>query len=181
MLEQIQKNWWLVLLRGVLPVIFGLVAIFLPGILLITILVYFGIVAVICGVFLLIEGFGIKEEDGGMRILEGVLSIFFGLLFIILPEFILDVVMYLISIWAIIGGIMQIFHAVKLRKLVESEWITILYGVVTLVFGILVLLNIRAGAQALVMFFGAYSIISGLLMIWLSLKVKKINPVLPNP
>ncbi|MDQ3193592.1 MAG: DUF308 domain-containing protein, partial [Bacteroidota bacterium] len=168
MLAQIQKKWWLVLLRGVLPVVFGLVAIFSPGIVLMTLLVYFGIVAVLCGVFLVIEGFSIRGEDRGMRIWEGVLSIFFGLLFIILPEFILDLVMYLIAIWAILGGIMQIFHAIELRKLVANEWLAILNGVITLAFGILIILNIRAGAQALVMFFGAYAIISGLLMIGFS-------------
>lgn len=177
MLEQMQKKWGLLLIRGILIVIFGLIALFSPGIVLMTLLVYFGIFAVFSGLFLIIEGFGIKEEDQGMRILEGVISIFFGLLFIIMPEFVLDSVMILIALWAIIGGIMQVFHALRLRKHVANEWLEILNGIITLVFGILVLLNTRAGAQAITMFLGIFAIISGLLMIGLSFKVKKMDTV----
>ncbi|MDZ4711048.1 MAG: HdeD family acid-resistance protein [bacterium] len=172
MLVGIQKKWWLLLLRGILAIVFGLVAIFSPGIVLDTLLFYFGFVAVFSGLFLIIEGIAIKQSDRGLRILEGVVSILFGLLFILMPAFVVSFVMYFIAFWAIIGGIMQIIYAVKLRKEISNEWLGILNGLITLVFGIIVLLNIMEGAQALVMIFGIFAIMSGLLLIGLALRVK---------
>lgn len=175
MLDQIQKKWWLVLLRGIFALIFGIIAIASPGIVLVTLLFYFGFVALFSGLFLIIEGIAIKSEDRGMRILEGIVSILFGLLFIFMPGFVFSFVMYFIAFWAIIGGIMQIIYAIKLRKEISNEWLAILNGVITLIFGILVLTNILAGASALIMVFGFFAIISGILMIMLSFKVKGLK------
>ena len=175
MLERIQKNWWLLLLRGILALIFGFIAISSPGIVIVTLLLYIGILAVLSGLFLIIEGTAIKSDDRGMRILEGVVSIIFGLMFILAPGFVLSFAMYFIAFWAIIGGIMQIIYAVKLRKEITNEWFAILNGVITLIFGLAVLTNIVAGASALVMVFGIFAIISGILMIVLSFKVKGLK------
>lgn len=175
MLERIQKKWWLLLLRGILLIIFGIIAISSPGIVLVSLLFYFGFVALFSGLFLIIEGIAIKSDDRGMRILEGILSILFGLLFIIMPGFVLSFVMYFIAFWAIIGGIMQIIYAIKLRKEITNEWLAIFNGVITLIFGILVLTNILAGATTLVMVFGIFAIISGILQIVLSFKVKGLK------
>ncbi|MEO8446537.1 MAG: DUF308 domain-containing protein [bacterium] len=172
MLVGVQKKWWLLLLRGLLAIAFGLFAIFSPGIVLNTLLVYFGFVVVLSGLFLIIEGIAIKDTDRGLRILEGVVFILFGLLFILMPAFVVSFVMYFIAFWAIIGGIMQIINAVKLRKEISNEWLGILNGLITLVFGIIVLLNIMQGAQALVMIFGIFAIISGLLLVGLAFRVK---------
>ncbi len=175
MLQQLQKKWWLLLLRGIFAVIFGLIALFSPGIVLVNLLFFFGFVSVFSGIFLIIEGIAIKSDDRGMRILEGVLSILFGLLFILMPGFVLSFIMYFIAFWAIIGGVMQIIYAIKLRKEIPNEWLAILSGVITLLFGLLVLFNIVAGASALIMIFGIYALIAGILLIVLSFRVKGLN------
>ncbi len=172
MLANLQKNWWLLLIRGILAIVFGLIAILSPGIVLVTLLFYFGFVAILSGIFLIIEGIAIKSNDKGLRILEGLFSLVVGILFLLMPGFVLSFVMYFIAFWAIIGGILQIVHAVKLRNTIPNEWLAILNGIITLIFGILVLINILAGAHALIIVFGFYAIISGLLMISLSFKVK---------
>ncbi len=175
MLERIQKKWWLVLLRGILAIIFGLIALLSPGIVLVTLLFYFGFVALFSGLFLIIEGIAVKSDDRGIRILEGIISLLFGLLFIFMPGFVFTFVMYFIAFWAISGGIFQIINAIRLRKEISNEWLAIFTGLITLIFGILVLFNILAGAQALVMVFGIYALISGILMIVLSFKIKGIK------
>ena len=175
MLERLQKKWWLVLLRGIFAIIFGLIALLSPGIVLVTLLLYFGIIAVFSGFFLIIEGIAVKSDDRGMRILEGILYLIFGLLFIFMPGFVFASAMYFIAFWAILAGIFQIITAIRLRKEIQNEWLAILYGVLTLIFGILVLFNILAGAQALVMVFGIYALIAGLLLIGLSFKIKGLN------
>ncbi len=176
MLERVQKKWWLLLIRGILAIIFGLIALFSPGIVLVTLLFYFGFVALFSGLFLIIEGIAVKDDDRGLHIFEGIVSIIFGLLFLFMPGFVFSFIMYFIAFWAIIGGIMQIIYAIKLRKEIPNEWMSILSGVITLIFGILVLFNILAGASALVMVFGIYALIWGLMLIALSFKVKGLKP-----
>lgn len=175
MLEKIQKKWWLLLLRGILAIVFGIIALTSPGIVLITLLFYFGFVAVFSGIFLIIEGIAVKDGDRGIHILEGILSILFGILFIAKPGFVISFVMYFIAFWAITGGIMQIIYAIRLRKEITNEWMAIFNGVITLIFGILVLTNIFAGASTFVMLFGVFALISGFLLIGLSFKVKGIG------
>ena len=172
MLEKIQKKWWLILLRGILAVIFGILALASPEIILITLLFYFGFVALFSGIFLLIEGIAVKDGDRGIHIAEGVISLLFGILCLANPEFVSTFAMYFIAFWAIIGGIIQIVYAVKLRKEIANEWMAIFNGVITLIFGILIFTNVFAGMLTLVMIFGIFALISGFLLIGLSFKVK---------
>ena len=176
MLARLQQKWWLLLLRGLLAIVFGFIALFMPNVVLVTLLFYFGVVALFSGIFLVIEGIAVKSDDRGLHILEGILAIIFGVLFLAMPGFVFASLMYFIAFWAIIGGIMQIIYAIKLRKEIPNEWLAILNGVITLIFGILILTNILAGGQALIMVFGIYALIWGVMLIMLSFKVKGLKP-----
>ena len=175
MLESLQKHWWVLTLRGVLLLIFGYIALLSPGIVIVALIFYFGFLAIFSGIFLIIEGISIKDSNRGIRILEGIFYIIIGLLFLFKPGFVLTFLLYFIAFWAIIAGIFQIYYAIKLRKVIPHEWLAILNGVFTLIFGIFVLYNIFAGALAIVMVFGIYAIISGILMIVLSFRVKSLK------
>lgn len=162
-------------MRGILAIIFGLIALLAPGIVLVTLIFYFGFLAIFSGIFLIIEGISIKSDDKGFRILEGVLYLLIGILFLFRPGFVLTFIIYFIAFWAIFAGIFQIIYAIKLRKVIPNEWLAILNGVITLIFGLLVLSNIVVGAQAIVIIFGIYAIIWGIFMIGLSFKIKSLK------
>jgi len=175
--EAIQKHWWVLTLRGILTLIFGIFAILSPGIVLLSLLFYFGFVAIFSGIFLIIEAVGNKNGGRGFKFLEAIVYILFGILFIVKPGFIISFTLYFIAFWAIMAGVFQIIHAIKLRKVIENELLYILNGVITVIFGIMILANVVAGAQALTMLFGIFAIISGILMIILSFKVKNLKKV----
>jgi uncharacterized membrane protein HdeD (DUF308 family) len=80
--------------------------------------------------------------------------------------------MIIIACWAIVIGIFQISAAIKLRKSIKNEWIGILNGLITLIFGILILTDVFTGATALVMLFGAFAVISGIFSVVLSFRIK---------
>jgi uncharacterized membrane protein HdeD (DUF308 family) len=175
MLDNIRKHWWVLALRGVFALIFGFIAIFSPGIVFITLLFYFGFVAVLSGIVIIIEGIASKDGDKGLKIVEGLVSIVFGILFITHPGFIISFMLYVVAFWAIMSGIFQIYNAVKLRKIIENELYSILNGAVSLIFGLMILFNVVASAEALIMVFGFFAVISGMLLIALSFKVKGLN------
>ncbi|MBK9333308.1 MAG: DUF308 domain-containing protein [Ignavibacteria bacterium] len=174
MLETIQKRWWVFLLRGILLLIFGILAVSTPGMVLATILFYFGFIAILSGIFVIIEDVRSKSTEGAGK-LEGLFYIFIGLLFIIKPEFVISFTLYLIAFWALFAGIFMIISAIKMRKVIQNEWLAILNGIITVVFGILIFSNVLAGAEALVIVFGFYAILSGVIMIILSFKVKGLK------
>lgn len=174
MLETVQKKWWVLLLRGILLLIFGILALVTPGMVLATMLFYFGFIAIFSGIFVIIEGF-MSSEDKGTIILEGIFYILFGLLFLIMPGFVVSFTLYFIAFWALIAGIFMIVKAIKLRKVIQNEWLIILNGIITVILGLLIFANVFAGAEILVMVFGFYAILSGIMMMMISFKVKGLK------
>ena len=83
--------------------------------------------------------------------------------------------MIFISAWAFISGIFQIAAAIKLRKVIENELLAVTGGFISLIFGIVILFNLIAGAEALVIVFGIFALISGALTVILSLKVRRLT------
>ena len=174
MTSEIQKSWWILLLRGFFAIIFGLLALFLPGLVLETLLLFFGILAIVSGVFLFFDGIIVKG-DRIIKIIEGLLWIVIGILVLVLPITSLTVIMFFIAFWAIVIGIFQIIMSIRLRKVIENEWLGILNGLFSFVFGILIMFNLLAGAEAIIMVFGIFAILFGITSIILSFRVKSIK------
>ena len=174
MTSEIQKNWWILLLRGFFAIIFGLLALFIPGLVLETLLLFFGILAIVSGVFLVFDGIFVKG-DRIVKIIEGFLWVVIGILVLLLPITSLTVIMFFIAFWAIVIGIFQIIMSIRLRKVIENEWLGILNGLFSFVFGILIMFNLLAGAEAIIMVFGIFAILFGITSIVLSFRVKSIK------
>lgn len=174
MLEAISKNWWHLLIRGLLVLIFGLIALLNPGIVLASLLLYLGVIAIIGGIVAIIASFRM-ETDKMAGIIEGIIMIIIGLLFLFAPGFVLTSIVFFIGIWALISGIMQIVYAIKLRKIISGEWIAILGGIISIIFAFVLFFNVVGSAAALVMVIGAFALISGILQIILSFKIKGLK------
>lgn len=175
MIEALQKNWWTFLVRGILVLIFGLLALFSPGAVLASLLLYLGIVALLGGIFTII-GSIVSKGDGKMSgILEGIIYLIIGILFIASPVFVLASIVYFIGIWALISGVMQIIFALKLRKVIENEWIAVIGGIISIIFALVLFFNVAASANAVVMVIGVFAIISGIMQMILSFKIKGLK------
>ena len=175
MIGALQKSWWVFLVRGILILIFGLFALFSPGAVLASLIMYLGIVAALSGLFTIIGSLFSKSEGKMSGILEGVIYLLIGILFIASPAFILTSLIYFIAIWALISGIMQIVYALKLRKVIENEWLAILSGVISIIFALVLFFNVAESANAVIMVIGVFSIISGIMNMILSFKIKGLK------
>lgn len=177
MIEAIQKHWWHLLIRGILFLLFGLFALFSPGAVLASIILYLGIVGIVGGLFTIIGTLMSKDEGKMTGILEGLLYIVIGLLFLFAPGFVLTSLVYFIGIWALITGIMQIVYAIRLRKVIENEWIAIVGGIISVIFALVLFFNVLASASAIVMVLGIFAMLFGLLQIMLSFKLKGLKKI----
>lgn len=175
MIEAIQKHWWYLLIRGILLIVLGLLALFSPGIVLVSLLLYLGIVAVLGGIFTIIGSIFSKDEGKFGGVLEGLIYLAIGLLFIFAPGFVLSSIVYFIAFWALISGILQIVYAIKLRKIIQNEWIAIVSGVLSVIFALVLFFNVVSSANAIIMVLGAFAIVSGILYMMLAFKLKGIK------
>ena len=167
-------NWWMLLLRGILALVFGLLCIAYPGVTLIVMKIMFGAYALLDGTLALASS--ITTAKGRPRwwstFFEGIVGIIFGLLILIWPGITAFGLLYLIGAWAIITGIFEITAALRLRQHFTNEWLLILCGAASVIFGLLILVIPRAGALAVVWWIGTFAIFFGMFFIALAFRLR---------
>ena len=174
--EVLTRNWWLIALRGLVAVIFGLLAFFWPGITLLTLVFLFGWFALVNGILsLFVAAKARKKSRIASLILGGLLSILAGLLTFFMPGITALGLLILIAAWAIVNGVMEIVAAIKLRKVITNEWLLILAGIASVVFGVLLFLQPAAGALVLVWWIGSFALVFGILLLILAFKMRNLK------
>jgi uncharacterized membrane protein HdeD (DUF308 family) len=165
--QVIQRNRWMLVLRGVLAIIFGLIALLFPGIALLAFIFVFAIYAIIIGIVTVIVAVGERGALGrwGWVLLEGILSILAGLIAIFFPGETALVLLYIVAAWAIVTGMTEIFTAYAMHPFVSQEWPLVLAGILSVIFGVLLIIYPRAGLLSLLWLVGIYAIVFGILYI----------------
>jgi len=161
-------------LRGIAAIIFGVLAFAWPGVTLLTLILFYGAFALVDGVLAIIAA--ITGGAPGPRwwlAIVGLLGIAAGLLTFLMPGLSALVLLFFIAGWAIATGVFQIMGAIQLRKEIDNEWFLILGGIISVLFGIGVMLAPGAGALALIWVIGAYALIIGVLLVALAFRLKK--------
>src|SRR6266850_6508011 len=170
----LKLNWWLLALRGLVAVLFGVLAFVWPGATLITLVWLFGAFALANGILSLM--LAAKTPKGypklGSLILGGLLGILAGLLAFIMPGITAIGLLILIAAWAIATGIMELVAAVRLRKIIANEWLLILAGIASILFGVILLFQPAAGALALIWLIGAWALVFGILLMVLAFRMR---------
>jgi uncharacterized membrane protein HdeD (DUF308 family) len=170
----LKLNWWLLALRGLIAVVFGVLAFMWPGATLLTLVWLFGAFALLNGILSFI--LAAKTPEGypkvGSLIFGGLLGILAGLLALVMPGITALGLLILIAAWAIATGIMELVAAVRLRKLIANEWLLVLAGIASVAFGVILLLQPAAGALALVWLIGAWALVFGILLMILAFRMR---------
>jgi uncharacterized membrane protein HdeD (DUF308 family) len=174
MVHTLKLNWWLLALRGLVAVLFGVLAFMWPGATLITLVWLFGAFALMNGILSLV--LAAKTPKGypkvGSLIFGGLLGILAGLLAFVMPGITALGLLILIAAWAIVTGIMELVAAVRLRKIINNEWLLVLAGIASVVFGVLLLFQPAVGALALIWLIGAWALLFGILLMILAFRMR---------
>ena len=175
MLHALAKNWWLVLLRGIAGIVFGVLAFSWPGLTLLTLVLFYGAYALVDGIIALTAAFTGRARPlpTWWLIVVGLLGIATGLVSFLWPGITAIVLVLFIGAWAVAHGIFEIIGAIQLRHEIDNEWMLILAGVLSVIFGLAILAMPGAGALGLIWAIGAYSIVFGCLLVGLSLRLRK--------
>ena len=171
MLHSLARNWWALALRGLVAVLFGLLTLFLPGITLVTLVLLFGAYALVDGIFNVIAFFRVASHHWALLI-EGLLGIIAGILTFSWPAITAIVLLYVIAFWAIFTGVFEVIAGIRLRKVITNEWLLLLVGVLSFLFGVLILFALGVGALAIVLWIGAYAFIFGVFLLALAFRLR---------
>jgi uncharacterized membrane protein HdeD (DUF308 family) len=170
----LSRNWWTLALRGLFAVLFGIMAFAWPGITLGALVLLYGAYAFADGV-LAIAAALVGRTVGvpwWSLLIEGLAGIGVGIITLIWPGITALVLLYLIAFWAVVTGVFEIVAAIRLRKEIRGEWLLALSGVLSVLFGVALIVSPGAGALAVVWLIGAYAIVFGALMIALALRLR---------
>lgn len=176
------RNWWALALRGIAAILFAIVTLAMPGITLAVLVLIFGAYALVDGIFAIISA--IRAARGhrplGSFLLEGTVGIVVGLITLFLPGVTLAVIIGVVAAWAIITGVFELAAAIRLRRHIAGEWLLILTGVVSILFGIFVFWAPVAGALAIVWWLGIYGLVFGILLLGLSMRLRAVHKMSPS-
>jgi uncharacterized membrane protein HdeD (DUF308 family) len=187
MLETICRRWWIMLLRGLAAIVIGIIAMAMPGITLLAIVALFAVFSILDGVFGI--ALGIKGESDGTvwwtMVLLGVLALAAGIVAIAWPGITLLVLATVIAVSAVIRGAFEIYAAIRLRHEIDDEWILGFSGLMSILFGVLIMWRPGAGLIAIGLLIGAYMTALGIFGVALALRLrtmsKSLGPTAVSP
>jgi uncharacterized membrane protein HdeD (DUF308 family) len=177
MLEALKANWRLIIFRGFVALLFGFLAFTLPRVTLMTLIILFSMFALFDGVFAFITG--IREPKGaqgrGSMIAKGLISIAAGVFALSYPGITAFSFFYLIGAWAIISGGAEIAAAIALRHELKNEWLLLLAGALSVLFGVLMFRNPIVGAQTIIWLIGAFAVTYGIIELMFAFEMKQLG------
>jgi uncharacterized membrane protein HdeD (DUF308 family) len=174
------RDWWLLAIRGVAAIVFGLAAFAWPGLTITILVMFFGAYALVDGAAELYIAYRRRATGGaGSHLIQGLAGIVAGLIALLLPSIAALSLIVIIGAWAVVTGIIEIFLTIQLRDRLRSEWLWVLTGLVSIAFGVALFLFPEAGALALVWLIGAYAISVGILLFALGLSLRNLKLVFP--
>jgi uncharacterized membrane protein HdeD (DUF308 family) len=172
-----KSNWIIFLVNGLIAILFGLLALFVPLETILTLTRYFGLIILLGGLIMFYVSYkNMKAKKTYLLLMcEAILAILIGAVMAFYPSKSLEIFLILIGIWAVIMGLLQIIVAVQMRKKVSNHMMFTLNGVITLVFGLLLFFDPLATIKTLFIAIGLLALAAGVLLIYLSFKVRGIK------
>jgi len=165
--QMYRRYWWMLLIRGVVAVLFGLAAIVWPGLTALVLVYLFGAFALIDGIVAVVVS--LQERAVVPRwwvlLIEGIVGILIGVLTFFSPIVTALVLLYLIATWAILTGILEIGAAFLMSRALGLEWTLAIAGILSIILGILLAIQPVSGILAVVWIIGVYAIVFGVLLI----------------
>jgi uncharacterized membrane protein HdeD (DUF308 family) len=173
MIGVLAKNWWAVGIRGVLGILFGLIALFLPGATMLSLVLVFAAYAFVDGVFAIVSAVRAarERERWGYLLLEGIVDIAAAAVAVFWPGITVVAFVFVVAFWAIFTGVLELMAAFRLDFIDGRGWL-IFGGIVSVLYGVLLIVAPMIGAVVLTWWLGAYALVFGVCLVVLAFKLR---------
>lgn len=176
MLATMSRNWWVLLIRGVAAILFGIAALIWPGLALVTLVLLFAAYAFVDGIFAIIFALQHRSQPRWwVTLLEGIVGVLAGVATFIWTDVAGFVLLTIIGVWAIMTGVMEIILAIRLREEIQGEFWMGLGGLLSILFGLFVIFFPGAGALSIVWLIATYAIVFGVILVFLAFRVRSMG------
>jgi len=175
--DALTGRWWVPVTRGIAAIAFGILALVSPSIGLMSLVIMWGVYAIIDGIsnLALAAWSGSAGGRWGWLMFEGLISIGAGVLTFAYPGITTMVLLLVIAVWAVLTGVMEIGAALEFRHIVKGAWLLGLCGVLSIAFGIILMASPSNGALAVVWLIAVYAILFGLALLALGLRLRALR------
>ena len=170
MLDVLTQKWWAVALRGILAIVFGIVALAFPGATLVSLAVVFGAYAFVSGVLTIVSASGHRGREASWYVVEGTIGIAVGVATFFFPGMAAQALVLLIGVWAILTGIFEVIAGFELP--IKRDWLLVIAGIASIVFGVLVFVYPATGALAITWLIGLYALVYGVTMLVFGIRLR---------
>jgi uncharacterized membrane protein HdeD (DUF308 family) len=177
------RNWWALALRGVVGIVTGALILAFPGPALAALVLVFGAYALVDGLFSVVAALRTARGDRSWwaLLLGGLAGALTGLAALLVPALTALVLLYVIAAWAMLTGALEIAAAIRLRDHIRGEWLLGLSGVLSILFGVLIVIAPVAGALAVALLIGSYALVAGIVILALALRLRSARSTGQRP
>jgi|SRR5436853_3374398 len=180
-LERAAKRWWTLVARGLLAIAFGILAIYLPGAAILSLVIIFGIYAIVEGLISLSMFLSPAAEGSWLLGVNGVVSIAAGILTLVWPGISAVALFYVIAFWAIVVGVIELAAAVRYSRELQNEWAFVLSGLLWLGFGVILIGWPKIGAVAVLALISTAAILRGATLVVVGVRLRRVyNALRPS-
>ncbi len=176
-------RWWALVIRGLAAIAFGILTFVKPSISLLALVILWGAYAMVDGLFNIVLSIrGARIVPGwGWLLAEGIVSIGAGVVTFLWPGITAIALLVVIAAWAVLTGIAEIATAIRLRRYVRGEWTLAASGILSIVFGVLLIVNPGPGALAVTWLIGVYAVLFGALLVALGVRLHRFAESADHP
>jgi uncharacterized membrane protein HdeD (DUF308 family) len=177
LLTAVADDWWLLLVRGLAAIAFGVIAFLWPAITLVSMIYLFGIYAIVDGLVAIWAAFNLPGQPGPRWWLglSGVVSILAGIIAFVYTGMTAMVLLVVIAVWAIIIGLLQLYAAIQLWKVIDNDWWLILSGLLAVAFGAVMIAWPSTGALALIWSIAWFALFFGCMFVGLAFELRRFK------
>ena len=174
MKRNLQNNWWVLTINGILAILFGALTLFDSQSVMISLSMYFGLLFLIGGALLIFGALDLrrKQKHFGIMLFEGIIISTVGILIMIYPLQTLKIFLLLIGVWAFLGGLLKVYVAISLGKTLAYRQLLVFTGVLLSAIGLLLLIDPTWTAVHVLKIIGIIFIAIGLMTIYFSIAVR---------
>lgn len=174
MLDVLARNWWAIALRGIVAILFGVCAFFIPGAALWALIILFGAYSLVDGVLAILAAVRAAQahERWAQLLVAGIFGVAIAAITWFAPGITALALLYVIAAWAVVTGILELVAAFELRRHLAGELWWVLAGLCSVVFGVFLIWQPGAGALAVLWLIGAYAIAFGIFLLGLALRLR---------
>lgn len=176
--DALKAHWWVLLIRGIIAVLFGLACFFLTGAAILALVIWIGVFFILDGI-LMIVGAVRGARDGHAthwewQLLAGIAGIVAGVLTFMWPGITALTLAIFVGAWAIVTGAFELVTAIRMRATLPNEWLWVVNGILSIVLGLLIFIFPGAGLVGLVWLLGFYAVLGGIALVALSFRLRKL-------